>query len=126
MRSRSRPMARVDVVVDTVGGETGERALGLIKPGGILVSVVSVGTAPQRSGVRSVFFYAEVTTARPRDLLAKADQGEFEIEDRCLLRDNRRQLSSANNFDCGCQRGCVLFSGAFAPNSITSTTHTAS
>jgi len=54
----------VDVVIDTVGGDTRERAFGVLKPGGILVTVVSTDFVPPRSDVRSVFFYAEVTTAR--------------------------------------------------------------
>jgi NADPH:quinone reductase-like Zn-dependent oxidoreductase len=54
----------VDVVIDTVGGETRERAFGVLKPGGILVTVVSTEFVPARSDVRSAFFYAEVTTAR--------------------------------------------------------------
>ena len=54
----------VDVVIDTVGGENRERAFGVLKPGGILVTVVSTDFVPARSDVRSVFFYAEVTTAR--------------------------------------------------------------
>ena len=54
----------VDVVIDTVGGDTRERAFGVLKPGGILVTVVSTNFVPARSDVRSAFFYAEVTTAR--------------------------------------------------------------
>lgn len=54
---------QVDVLIDTVGGETLERAEKL-KSGGVLVSVVSTKPLPQRTGVRSAFFYAEVTTAR--------------------------------------------------------------
>jgi NADPH:quinone reductase-like Zn-dependent oxidoreductase len=54
----------VDVVIDTVGGTTRDRAFGVLKPGGILVTVVSTEFVPGRSDVRSVFFYAEVTTAR--------------------------------------------------------------
>src|SRR5262245_39730784 len=54
----------VDVVIDTVGGDTRERAFGVLKPGGILVTVVSTEFVPARSDVRSAFFYAEVTTAR--------------------------------------------------------------
>jgi NADPH:quinone reductase-like Zn-dependent oxidoreductase len=58
------PMA--DVVLDTVGGDIRERSLKIIKPGGILVSVVSELT-PNRDdlkNIRTVFFLAEVTTAR--------------------------------------------------------------
>jgi NADPH:quinone reductase-like Zn-dependent oxidoreductase len=54
----------VDVVVDLVGGDSRERAVGVLKPGGILVTVVSTKFVPARSDVRSAFFYAEVTTAR--------------------------------------------------------------
>jgi NADPH:quinone reductase-like Zn-dependent oxidoreductase len=54
----------VDAVIDLVGGDTAERALRRVKPGGIFVSVVTNGGTPQRPEVRSVFFYAEVTTAR--------------------------------------------------------------
>src|SRR6516164_5614259 len=38
----------VDVVIDTVGGETRERSLGVLKSGGILVSVVSTSPVPRR------------------------------------------------------------------------------
>lgn len=55
---------QVDVLIDTVGGETLERTFEKLKSGGVLVSVVSTRPLPQRTGVRSVFFYAEVTTAR--------------------------------------------------------------
>ena len=54
----------VDVVIDTVGGNTRDRAFGVLKPGGILVTVVSTEFVPGRSDIRSVFFYADVTTAR--------------------------------------------------------------
>src|SRR3954463_11873618 len=54
----------VDVVIDTVGGDSRERAVTVLKRGGILVTVVSTDFVPARSDVRSAFFYAEVTTAR--------------------------------------------------------------
>jgi NADPH:quinone reductase-like Zn-dependent oxidoreductase len=54
----------VDALIDTVGGETLERSFRKLKPGGVLVSVVSTEPLPQRTGIRSVFFYAEVTTTR--------------------------------------------------------------
>ena len=54
----------VDLVIDAVGGETRDRAVHTIKPGGVLVSVVSGGPMPSRREVRSVFFYVEVTTER--------------------------------------------------------------
>jgi NADPH:quinone reductase-like Zn-dependent oxidoreductase len=49
----------VDVVLDTVGGDTQQRSLRVLKPGGILVSVVS--PVPERMkrryGVRAAYFY---------------------------------------------------------------------
>ena len=56
----------VDVVLDTVGGDTQQRSLRVLKPGGILVSVVSPvpETTQERFGVRAAYFYVDVTTAR--------------------------------------------------------------
>ena len=56
----------VDVVIDTVGGDTRKRSFAIIKPGGILVSAASdpMPERHQSNGVRAVFFLVEVTTAR--------------------------------------------------------------
>ena len=56
----------VDIVLDMVGGETRERSLKIIKPGGILVSVVSpvMPEAELRNNIRAVFFLVSVTTER--------------------------------------------------------------
>lgn len=54
----------IDLVLDTVGGEARERALRVVKPGGILISVVSTESTSAQFGVRSVFFYVDVTTPR--------------------------------------------------------------
>jgi NADPH:quinone reductase-like Zn-dependent oxidoreductase len=67
-------LPQVDAVLDTVGGDTIQRYSGAVKPGGRLVSVVST-QPPQRAGVQSVFFYAEVTSERLRtvtDLFERA------------------------------------------------------
>jgi len=52
----------VDAVLDTVGGETQLRSFRVLKPGGILVSVIS--PPPQTVGFRVAFFLADVTTTR--------------------------------------------------------------
>lgn len=57
-------LPEVDVVIDTVGGEALEHSLGKVKSGGVVVSAVSTKPLPQRPDLRSVFFYADVTTAR--------------------------------------------------------------
>jgi len=66
----------VDVVIDTVGGDTRDRALAVLKTGGILVTVVSPGFVPARADVRSAFFYAEVTTARLGAISGLLERGE--------------------------------------------------
>ena len=67
----------VDVVIDTVGGEALERSLGKVKPGGVVVSVVSTEPLPKRPDVRVIFFYAEVTTERLNVLTKLFDEGKL-------------------------------------------------
>ena len=69
----------VDVVLDTVGGNTQQRSLRVLKPGGILVSVVSpVPEAEQkRYGVRAVYFYVDVTTERLNKITELFDNGKL-------------------------------------------------
>jgi NADPH:quinone reductase-like Zn-dependent oxidoreductase len=65
----------VDTVIDTVGGETRDRATAVLKPGGILVTVVSTEFVPARADVRTAFFYADVTTARLSTISGLLDTG---------------------------------------------------
>ena len=69
----------VDVVLDTVGGETQQRSLGVLKPGGILVSSVSpVPEAEQeRYGIRAAYFLVDVSTARLSELAELFDSGKL-------------------------------------------------
>jgi len=67
----------VDVVLDMIGGAAGERSLRMLKPGGTFVSVVSADTLPERSDVRSVFFYVDVTTARLKSLTELFETGRL-------------------------------------------------
>jgi NADPH:quinone reductase-like Zn-dependent oxidoreductase len=69
----------VDIVLDTVGGETQERSLRVLKPGGILVSVVSPipEAAQNRYGVRAAYFYADVTTKRLNKITELFDSGKL-------------------------------------------------
>jgi NADPH:quinone reductase-like Zn-dependent oxidoreductase len=79
-RSRFEDFAReVDVVIDTVGGATRERSFRVLKPGGILVSVVSPVSeeTAKRYGVEAVFFYVEVTTSRLQHLTELFDSGKL-------------------------------------------------
>ena len=69
----------VDVVIDTVGGETQQRSLRVLKRGGILVSVVSpVPEALQKQyDVRAAYFYVDVTTARLNQISELFDTGKL-------------------------------------------------
>ncbi len=68
----------IDVVIDTVGGDTRERSFSVLKQGGILVSVVSpVLETPKHRGVRSVFFIVEVTKARLNTISKLFESGEL-------------------------------------------------
>ena len=69
----------VDIVLDTVGGETQDRSLRVLKPGGILVSVVSPvpEAAQKRYGVRAAYFYVDVTTARLNEISRLFDSGKL-------------------------------------------------
>ena len=71
-------VSSVDIVLDTVGGETRARSAKVVKPGGILVSVVTPfpdeRTIP---GIRTAFFFVEVTTARLTTLASLFEKGEL-------------------------------------------------
>jgi NADPH:quinone reductase-like Zn-dependent oxidoreductase len=72
-------LTEVDVVLDTVGGDTQQRSIRFLKPGGILVSVVSPvpETTQKRYGVRAAYFYVEVTTARLNKITELFDSGKL-------------------------------------------------
>jgi len=69
----------VDVVLDTVGGDTQQRSLRVLKPGGILVSVVSPvpETTQKHYGVRAAYFYVDVTTAWLNKITELFDSGKL-------------------------------------------------
>ena len=72
-------MTGADVVLDTIGRETQQRSLGVLKPGGILVSSVSPvsETAQEHYGVRAAYFLVEVTTARLNQIAELFDRGKL-------------------------------------------------
>jgi NADPH:quinone reductase-like Zn-dependent oxidoreductase len=69
----------VDVVLDTLGGDTQQRSLRVLKPGGILVSVVSPvpETTQKHYGIRAAYFYVDVTTARLNNITELFDSGKL-------------------------------------------------
>jgi len=72
-------MTGFDVVIDTVGGDAQQRSLHLLKPGGILVSVVSRVSEPtqKRYGIRAAYFYVDVTTSRLNKITELFDSGKL-------------------------------------------------
>ena len=72
-------VTRVDAVLDTIGGEIQQRSLAVLKPGGILVSVVSPvpDTAQTLYGIRAAYFYVDVTTARLNKISDLFDTGKL-------------------------------------------------
>ncbi|MGE5818828.1 MAG: NADP-dependent oxidoreductase [Deltaproteobacteria bacterium] len=75
-------LKQLDVVLDTVGGETLERSYEIVKRGGIIISSAarpSKDTAEQ-CGVRAMFFLAEVTRERLTKIAQLIDAGELKTE----------------------------------------------
>jgi NADPH:quinone reductase-like Zn-dependent oxidoreductase len=70
-----RALPPVDAILDLVGGATLERCLAALKPGRKLVTVVTEPPPPRRAGLETVFFYADVTTARLRRLTDMFERG---------------------------------------------------
>ena len=71
----------VDVVFDTVGGETQERSWGVLRRGGILVSVVSPVAEDKAAslGVRGAFFIVEPNRAQLIQLGELIDKGTLRV-----------------------------------------------
>jgi NADPH:quinone reductase-like Zn-dependent oxidoreductase len=69
----------VDAIIDTVGGNTRARSLGIIKPGGVLVTSVSESPPEQHqaNGGSRVFFLVEVTTSRLDKIADLFDQSKL-------------------------------------------------
>ncbi len=69
----------VDLVLDTVGGETQERSWKTLRQGGLLVSTVGVGDSPV-SGVRSAAVFVEAKGKEQLEKLAALiDEGHLQI-----------------------------------------------
>ncbi len=70
----------LDVVIDTIGGETQARSFGVLTPGGVLVSSVSAPDQEKASRyrVRALFFLAGVTTDRLRAIGDLLESGSIQ------------------------------------------------
>jgi NADPH:quinone reductase-like Zn-dependent oxidoreductase len=69
----------VDVVIDTIGGETLDRSFAVLKAGGVLVSLVAMPDQEQaaRRGVRAVFFLVKVTSEGLTKIGELLDSGQL-------------------------------------------------
>jgi NADPH:quinone reductase-like Zn-dependent oxidoreductase len=74
--TRLDSLPSVDAVIDTVGGEARENAFSVLKPNGILVTVVSP-EPPQRDGRKVVFFFVDVTTVRLNKITKLLNSGDL-------------------------------------------------
>jgi NADPH:quinone reductase-like Zn-dependent oxidoreductase len=72
-------LSDVDVVLDTIGGDTQERSFAVLEPGGVLVSAVSAPDQQKaaRHGVRALFFLVEVSSQRLERIATLIDAGEL-------------------------------------------------
>jgi len=71
----------VDVVLDTIGGETQQRSWGILRRGGILISIVSPVSAEKAAslGVRSAFFIVEPKRSQLIELGRLIDAGTLRV-----------------------------------------------
>jgi NADPH:quinone reductase-like Zn-dependent oxidoreductase len=67
----------VDVVFDTIGGDTQTRSWQVLKKGGILVSIVAMPSAKEaaRNGVRQAFVWMAPNGAELTEIAALVDTG---------------------------------------------------
>jgi NADPH:quinone reductase-like Zn-dependent oxidoreductase len=68
---------QADVVFDLIGGEVLARSPALLKPGGVLVSVVSLELPADRDDIRTVFFIQESSRAQLAELARLVDEGHL-------------------------------------------------
>ncbi|MFC9315681.1 NADP-dependent oxidoreductase [Streptomyces nigra] len=72
----------VDVVLDTLGGETAVRSLRVLRPGGVVVSIIPVGSdefpqEAERLGMRAVRMLVDADRADLRSLVELIEQGRL-------------------------------------------------
>ncbi len=75
-------LSTVDIVLDTVGGETKRRSFAVLKKTGILVSAVSGSDTdvPPGREQQAVFFLVDVTTARLNEFARRFGTGELKAQ----------------------------------------------
>lgn len=71
--------AAVDVVFDTVGGETLERSWGLLRPGGRAVTIAAAGERTNDPRTRDAFFIVVPSRAQLAEVAARIDAGSLRV-----------------------------------------------
>ena len=108
----------INIVIDTVGRDTRDRSYGVLKPNGILVSVVTpFPQRPIRLDVRMAFFIVEVSTARLNIVAELFDRGALVPRVGSVL--PLRQARAAHEMLGGAphKRGKIVLSMTAAPSS---------
>jgi NADPH:quinone reductase-like Zn-dependent oxidoreductase len=67
----------LDVVFDTVGGETLERSWGVLKPGGRLITIATSGEGSQDPRMREAFFIVQANRAQLAEIARLLDAGQL-------------------------------------------------
>ncbi len=72
----------VDVVLDTLGGETGVKSLRVLRPGGVVVSIIPIGSAEfpdeaERLGVRAVRMLVDADRADMESIAELVEAGKL-------------------------------------------------
>jgi NADPH:quinone reductase-like Zn-dependent oxidoreductase len=79
--SFEKEISAMDIVIDTVGGDTRQKSVQVVKSGGILVSVVP--PFPETSnavGIRTAFFLVDVTTGRLELMTKLFNEGKLSTQ----------------------------------------------
>jgi NADPH:quinone reductase-like Zn-dependent oxidoreductase len=67
----------LDVVFDTVGGETLERSWGALKPGGRLITIATSGEGSRDPRMREAFFIVQANRAQLAEIAGLIDAGQL-------------------------------------------------
>ena len=68
--SLEKAIAKVDLVVDCVGGSVSEECLKVVKNGGLVISIASVDMqeAAQKQGLRGLFFIVQMNATQLKEI----------------------------------------------------------
>lgn len=101
----------VDVVLDTIGGDTQERSFGVLKPGGIIVSIVQPPDPAKLAAhkIRGVVMLVQPNAQELAELGAMIDAGKVkpEVSEVLLLRDAAKAHAMS---ETGHTRGKIVLS----------------